>query len=369
MSALFSGLGGELSDLPIVIEASLPLELSGEMVRGRICVFTDEDGREWAMRPDLTLPAAINEIERRRSGGKGERTVRYDAPVFRLPAAADDPIEFRQVGFERFGYASNAQEDADMFAAIASGVSDLGVSASFIQFGDLSIFPAFVEAMDLPSETKQGLKRAFRQEGGVRAFLNAQQNGSAAGLARRMRGMDQNEVAAFVEDVFKLTGIRPVGERTGDEIVDRLYQRAQGGVVTEVSEDNRAILESILSVDTNAADPAQVLQKLAKGAGLKSLEPAIDALSDRMKAISKVLPEPFDGARFSTRYGRRFTYYDGFVFELSSSQSESEAGRPFAAGGRYDSLLGQLSAGEVTASAMGGVIIPHRVETAKGDQS
>lgn len=369
MSKLFSDLGGEFVELDTVLEASLPLELSGEMVRGRICIFTDEDGREWALRPDLTLPAAVNEIARRRAGGAGKRTVCYDASVFRLPASPKDPIEFRQAGFERFGYKSDAQNDADMFTAIANAVSAFGVTSPFVQFGDLSIFPAFVDAMGLPPETKQGLKRAFRQEGGVRAYLSAEKNSAAMGLSRRMRGMDQKEATAFVEDVFKLTGIRPVGERTEAEIVDRLYQRAQDGVATEISEDDKSILEAALAIDAPASEAANVLRDLSKGAGLKSLDPQIEALDMRLQAIAAADPKAFQTAQFSTRFGRRFTYYDGFVFELAASRQESEAGRPFAAGGRYDSLLSQLSAGEVEASAMGGVIIPHRIEIAKGEQA
>ena len=54
--------GGELVDPPVTIEAAVPLELSGEVVRNRICTFVDADGKEWALRPELTLPVAQAEI-------------------------------------------------------------------------------------------------------------------------------------------------------------------------------------------------------------------------------------------------------------------------------------------------------------------
>jgi ATP phosphoribosyltransferase regulatory subunit len=51
-----------------VLPADIPLELSGEAVRARLCVFTDNRGAEMAMRPDLTLPVAQREAARLEGG-------------------------------------------------------------------------------------------------------------------------------------------------------------------------------------------------------------------------------------------------------------------------------------------------------------
>ena len=46
-----SQIGGDVVAPPMLLRAKVPLELSGEAVRNRICTFIDQDGREWALRP------------------------------------------------------------------------------------------------------------------------------------------------------------------------------------------------------------------------------------------------------------------------------------------------------------------------------
>ena len=119
--AVFEAAGGTPIDPDYVLPADIPLELSGEAVRARLCVFTDNRGAEMAMRPDLTLPVAQREAARleaarleaaRLEAGPSVKTYTYAARAFRLPAAQDDPIEFTQVGVERFGYAADPSADA-----------------------------------------------------------------------------------------------------------------------------------------------------------------------------------------------------------------------------------------------------------------
>ena len=369
MPDYFAALGGEVVDPRVVIEAALPLELSGEAVRGRICVFTDEDGQEWALRPDLTLPVAVEEIARREAGETGERLVRYGAPVFRLPALAGEPVEFHQAGFERYGAPSTPEVDAGVFTTISETCAAAGVGAGIVQVGDLAIFPAFVDAMGLPEDTASGLKRAFRQQGGVRAYLNADRGGAASGLAQRLEGMSRDEVQAFVGDIFALTGIRPVGERTSDEIVERLHARARSGDTSELPASAIALIEQVLAVNVPLLAVADTLRALGQEAGLSGVEGAIGDLATRIDAMQAGAPNLMETARFATRFGRRFTYYDGFVFEISASEAESAEGRAYAAGGRYDSLLGDLSGGRVEATAVGAIIVPHRLNRAAGGPS
>ena len=43
--AALAARGGDEVEVPVIIEAAVPLELSGEVVRSRICTFADADGR------------------------------------------------------------------------------------------------------------------------------------------------------------------------------------------------------------------------------------------------------------------------------------------------------------------------------------
>ena len=359
--SVFEQSGGDLVDPPTLMDASIPLELSGEAVRSRLCIFTDSNGRERALRPDLTLPVAIAEAERLKSGGSGSQRYRYNARAYRLPSAPGLPLEFTQIGTEQFGAPSTPEADADMFATVAEAARAGGVTIGAAWFGDLAIFPAFVDALGLGSAETGALKRAFRQAGGVAALLKADQTPAKSGLAARLAGASWEEAEATVRDVFAVSGIEPVGARSLEEIVDGLMTKAvsmkAGGIPSEAVK----VLEDVLAVEEAPSRTTERLSSIAASAGLANLDAVINALQIRFEKISAAAPEFLTDAKFGTPFGRRFNYYDGFLFELFSKDAPETA--PFAAGGRYDSLIEKLSGGAVSASGIGGVVRPDRMET------
>ncbi|MEL6859530.1 MAG: ATP phosphoribosyltransferase regulatory subunit [Pseudomonadota bacterium] len=355
--------GADRVDPPISIEAKVPLELSGEAVRSRICTFIDQAGLEWALRPDLTLAVAQAEVAARRGGETGETVRSYCGPIFRLPARASDPLEYTQVGLERFDAPRGPDQDVWLFSALSSVSQACGLETGQASFGDLSIFPSFVDALGFSADTAAGLKRAFRQAGGVKAFLEGQVR-SPQGLTGRLTGMSRVDVSAFVDDIYAMTGVRPVGERGADEIVERLFERAQATAQAVVSDAQANVLEALLAVDVPLQDAADALRQIAQNAGLSQLEPVLTAFATRAEGLlSSGEVGVLKAARFATQFGRRFTYYDGFVFEIFG---EDPSIGPFAAGGRYDSLLRDLSGGAVDATALGGVVVPHRMAQLTG---
>ncbi len=365
---LFSALGGDLISPRVAIDASLPLELSGEAVRGRLCIFTDQAGKEWALRPDITLPAALDEIDCRAGGAANERTVRYKAPVFRLPRRGTDPIEVEQIGFEVFGALSDPETDARLFKSVLEALDRVSPQDNHLKMGDLKLFPAFVDALKLPGDMSDRLKRAFRQEGGVAALLQTQSNPPSS-LARRVRTMDKDEIEDFVDDMFAMTGVRPVGLRSKDEIVERLQTRSSQDEKIALPANTRDILTKILNVDDTPEKALSAYRSIAESSGLESALPAIDNLATRLDALPNGYQQSFEAVLLSTSFGRRFTYYDGFVFEIAQTRDDSESGNCFAAGGRYDRLISDLSKGQVDATAFGAVIIPHRLKSDPGVKS
>ena len=357
-------IGGDFVEPPTLIEAKVPLELSGEAVRSRICTFIDQNGGEWALRPDLTLVVAQAEAETRATAPAGETIRRYCGPVFRLPSVAGEPVEYDQVGLEKFGAPRSVEEDVWLFKMLADASGACGVKGGHARFGDLSIFPEFVDALNVSNDIAAGLKRAFRQAGGIRAYLSGQ---TQSGLSSRLSGMPRDDIAAFVDDIFAMTNVRPVGERRADEIVDRLFERAKTAAGAMLSDDQIAVLDKLLSLDVAFAAAADALVKISKDAALAGLDDKLARFRQRAETLLSEAPSGFtESAKFATQFGRRFTYYDGFVFEVSAADDDGTSNRPFLAGGRYDSLLADLSGGAVNETALGGIVIPHRLSGQTG---
>ncbi len=343
--------GAEWIDPPYVLAADIPLELSGEGVRARLCMFTDARGNELAMRPDLTLPVASEEARRRVGGTHGETAYAYAARAFRLPAARDDPVEFTQVGFERFGAPSDPARDAQAFAQVLNAVEACAVKPLAIMTGDLAIFPAFVDSLGLVPLVAAQLKRAFRQEGGVRALLDAPRRALDPDLRNLLRAP---EPAAALMTRFEASVF--IGARTAEDIVEGLFARQAEDDAGGVPDGARQVLADLAAIECAADAAPDALMQLCHAHALKEPMPAIERFAARLAQMPGS-PAPM---RFRSGFGRRFTYYDGFVFEVLGDGLTDR--QPIAAGGRYDGLLGALSSGQARATGIGGVVRPDRLQ-------
>lgn len=353
--AVFEAAGGTPVDPDYVLPADIPLELSGEAVRARLCVFTDNRGAEMVMRPDLTLPVAQREAARLEAG-PSPKTYTYAARAFRLPAAADDPFEFTQVGVERFGYAADPAADAELFALVHRAVEACGVQPKAIITGDLAVFPAFIDALGLPAVTSDLLKRAFRQEGGVRAVLDAASRPLEADI---LDALDAPDADAALGALLSARNIPLVGARSVSEIVSGLQARRAAIDAGGLPDAARAVLLDLRDVECSLAEAPQMLAGLSKAHRLSGANAALDAFNARVNLILGLVPGARRTAMFRAGFGRRFTYYDGFVFEVLADGLAPT--QPVAAGGRYDRLIDGLSGGKVSATGIGGVVRPDRM--------
>uniref|UniRef100_UPI0037C1806A ATP phosphoribosyltransferase regulatory subunit n=1 Tax=Hyphomonas sp. TaxID=87 RepID=UPI0037C1806A len=296
--AVFEAAGGTPIDPDYVLPAEIPLELSGEAVRARLCVFTDNRGTEMAMRPDLTLPVAQREAARLEAGPSA-KTYTYAARAFRLPAAQDDPFEFTQVGVERFGYAADPSADAELFALVHRAVEACGVSPKAIVTGDLAIFPAFIDALDLPAVTTDLLKRAFRQEGGVRAVLDAASRPLPAEI---LAALEASDIEAALRAVLAARDVPLVGARSLGEIASGLRARRAAIEAGGLPETARTALLALREVDCPLVDAPATLSALAKVHGLTGASSALEAFASRVEKILGLVP----GARRTASFRAGF---------------------------------------------------------------
>jgi ATP phosphoribosyltransferase regulatory subunit len=343
-------------DPDYVMPADIPLELSGEAVRARLCVFTDARGAENALRPDLTLPVAAREAARRQNGATGAQRYAYAARAFRLPAAPDDPTEFTQVGFEVFGEVRAPHVDAAAFARVCAAIAACGVEPTRIVMGDLAIFPAFVDALALPVIIAGQLKRAFREAGGVRALLTGEPD-NVSDATREILAAPDPHLA--LHEILGARGVPVIGARSAAEILDGLAAKVAAHDAGGVPPEAAGVLTALGAVRGPAMAAADQLDQLCTVHGLSAPRAVIGAFAARTEAIFAAAPRLAACSTFGAGFGRRFTYYDGFLFEAFAGHLSAR--QPIAAGGRYDGLIAALSHGAASASGIGGVVRPDRL--------
>ncbi|MES2723922.1 MAG: ATP phosphoribosyltransferase regulatory subunit [Pseudomonadota bacterium] len=350
--------GASSVDAPTLQPLGLLLELAGEAMRARLFVVQAEGGQEACLRPDFTVPVTRQHLE---SGAASGRYY-YEGKAFRAsPDHPDRAEEFVQIGLERFDAqdASNLEADAEIAAlawksAVAGGREDL-----LLWLGDIGLFAAFVDGLDLAPSLAARLKRAASRPRLLQAELAraGAQAGPAdsSGLADLLAGRSPDEAAVLLEEVWALAGIEPVGGRGPAEIAQRLIRRAEAARAPALSVDQAQSLGRFLSI---ADTPAKTLAAIRAIPGAKgeALSAALAQWETRLALLTKTgVPE---GAMLmATTLGHAFEYYDGLTFEVRSTALGAD--RPVAVGGRYDGLPARLN-GPAGGRAVGCMVRPWR---------
>ncbi len=336
-----AALGYEPAEPAILQPAELFLDVSGEDIRRRMFVTVDGEGREWALRPEFTIPVCRLHLAR----GAGAGAYAYAGPVFRMRAGESG--EFLQAGVESFGREDREAADAEILGIACEAAARAGLDAPTIRLGDVALLQAMLRGLGLSATLSRRLMRAIAAGGGpdsLDAILSA---GSADerphdGLAAALQGQDPQAARRFVEDVLSIAGISGVGGRSASDIARRFLARASEAQQMPTAEA-RTALARLLSITGNPDRAATRLRALATETGV-NLTPEIDALEARTGFMA-ALGLDVAAMHFDAGFARNLDYYTSFIFELHAPGADLAAQpRPVAGGGRYDLLMSRLGA-------------------------
>jgi len=353
--APLEGSGAERADAPLLQPLNLLLDLAGEAMRARLFVVQAEGGAESCLRPDFTVAIARQHIE----GGRAAGLYWYEGAAFRASTGADRPEEFVQIGLEMFSPGGGAIEAADAEiaglawrAAAAGGRDDLS-----LWLGDVALFGAFVESLDLPETLAARLKRVAGRPRLLWAELSRTGEGaSEAGgaLSGLLAGLSETQAATLLEEVWALAGVEPVGGRGPAEIAARLVRKAEAARAPSLTEAQADAIRAFMAIDDAPAYAFARMRELA-GGNDGALKAALAGWEQRLLELSRTAPS--DRTRFTPALGHAFDYYDGLTFEVRSTALGADL--PVAVGGRYDGLLARLG-GTDAARAVGCMVRPWR---------
>src|SRR6185369_5941816 len=333
--------GGYLQAHPGILQPAEPfLDLSGEDIRKSLYLTTDATGEELCLRPDLTIPVARDYLASAEAGEPAGFS--YLGTVFRYRGGR--PSQFLQAGIESFGRQDRAAADAEMLALALEAVAAFGVSDVEIRTGDVALFNALIEALDLYPVWRRRLTKDFNRKVSLEQDLERLTMASAAtrneyeGVLAALAGSDRNAALALVTDLMSIAGTTNVGGRTVSEIADRFLEQStlKGGALPR---DALNLIKRFLAIAGEPDDAIGQLRALAADAGL-DIGGAIDQLESRVGFMA-ARGVDVGKTRFSTSFGRGVDYYTGFEFELHEKGNGVE---PLVAGGRYDGLMTRLGA-------------------------
>ncbi|MFZ5719946.1 MAG: ATP phosphoribosyltransferase regulatory subunit [Pseudomonadota bacterium] len=349
------GSGAERADAPLLQPLNLFLELAGEAMRARLFVVQAEGGAESCLRPDFTVAIAGRHIESGRAAG----LYWYQGAAFRSAMGEDRPEEFVQLGLEMFSPGGGGVEAADAEiaalawrAAAAGGRKDLS-----LWLGDVALFGAFVESLDLADGLAARLKRVAGRPRLLWAELSRAGeagNGDGGTLSGLLAGLSEAQAGALLEEVWALAGVEPVGGRGPAEIAARLVRKAEAARAPALSEAQADAVRAFMAIDDAPAYAFARMRELAGGRDA-ALKAALGGWEQRLLELGRTVPP--ERLRFAPSLGHAFDYYDGITFEVRSEALGAD--RAVAVGGRYDGLLTRLG-GAGGARAVGCMVRPWR---------
>jgi ATP phosphoribosyltransferase regulatory subunit len=321
---------------PLLLPAGPYLDLAGEEFGRQLLLTTANNGVEYCLRPDFTLPIAKSYLEDGMMGVPGAYT--YLGPIFRQESGI--PVEYDQAGLELLGQpdAGTALDQVLTFARWALAIYD--VTAPNVRIGGVGLFEAFLAAMGISPQWQSRIRHRFGHPVAMQRLLDRL---TAPGERIAGTAPDAREtIIEIVTDNMLSAGLSLVGSRQPEEIADR-YLEKQALDAVPIPEEKVQLLVDYLNVSNTAGAALDEIWALTNKAGL-DLEEPLFTVRNHVAALAALSPKA--EVVFDASFSPRLDYYTGVVFEMTGRDGDI-----LASGGEYDRLLNRLGATEaITAS-------------------
>lgn len=365
--AVFTRAGHEAVAPAVIQPAGVFLDGIGEALRARTYVFSDPEGRELCLRPDLTVPTCRLHLERVADPATPARYC-YNGAAFRYqPAGANaaHPREFRQAGIESFGAPDPIEAEAETLALMIEALSTAGLDRKtlHLRFGDLSLMRALLDALEMPQRWRHRLQAQFWRPHAFRAELKRLTQDPASliralpeRLVRQLQTATPATAEAIVAAHLETEGKDIFGRRTVGEIAASVMAVIDDARAKPLAASAANLIEAYVAVTGPSAQIASRIETLAKGAGVGLSAPLARFRQRLARFAAHGLR--LDETSFSGDFGRSLEYYTGFVFEIGAPGHPLLS--PIAGGGRYDGLM-RLAGSPVDVPAVGAAIHTERL--------
>jgi ATP phosphoribosyltransferase regulatory subunit len=260
-------------------------------------------------------------------------------------------MQFFQAGIELLGLDDRARGDAEIVTLSIEALRAAGLTDFNLRIGDLALFNALVDALDLPASWRSRIKRHFWRPGYVESLLHWLGHGEARGNLPATRD--------GIERLLADQGDAPLAGRTREEIVTRALDRAAQSLRLDAKVADA--ITQLLDISGPADAALTRIRTLLKTAGI-NLDAELAALDARLQVLAGLGVAP-SSVQFSAHFGRNMEYYTGFVFEFWARDAEGPV--QIAGGGRYDNMMEVLGA-RAPVSAIGCAIRTERVLAVRG---
>ena len=318
--------GFKYIDLPSVIEANHIVQRSGENFRKFIFSFTDQNGSELCLRPDLTIASCLRYLE---NNLNGKEKIFYSGQAYRKSQNQKDSIIRNQIGFEILGSKDEKNDDKEIIQTSLNSLKNLKYTSGTLTLGNVEIFKLLISKLDIPTRWKLRLSRHFWREDYFNDLLKRLETNS---------DVDPTIVEIDKKRYLKmLKGDKNsiVAERSIEEILKRFDKKIKDPRRPSKGRNVSKIIKEFLKIKCPINKAASELNKFFKKNKINLVvdQKYFPVSENKISKLNVV---------FSASFGRQLEYYTGMVFKIDINSKSKN--RNIINGGRYDKLISDLGA-------------------------
>ncbi|MDC0534036.1 ATP phosphoribosyltransferase regulatory subunit [Candidatus Pelagibacter sp.] len=311
-------------NLPSVIEANHIVQRSGENFRKFMFSFTDQNGNELCLRPDLTIASCLRYLE---NNLKGKEKIFYNGQAYRKSQNKKNSIIRNQIGFEIIGSKDEKNDDKEIITTSLKSLQNFKYSSGTLTIGNVEIFNLLISKLDIPKRWKLRLSRHFWREEYFNDLLKRLETNS---------DVDPTIVEIDKKRYFKMLNedlSKVIAGRSISEILKRFDNKIRDPRGAKKGENISKIIKEFLKIKCPINKAANELNKFFKKNKINLIvDQKYFPVSDNK--ISKL------NVVFSASFGRQLEYYTGMVFKIDITSKSKN--RNIINGGRYDKLISDL---------------------------
>ena len=242
-----------------VIEANHIVQRSGENFRKFIFSFTDQNGSELCLRPDLTISSVLRFVQ---SKSNKKQKVFYNGEAFRKTYRKQDSIIKNQIGFEILGSKDKQKEDREIIDTSIKILKRSGFKKAVLKIGNVQLFSLLINKLSIPRRWKNRLKRHYWNENYFNELLK-----------RLETNLDidpvyvENDKSRYLK-MRKLENSKEVAGRSYKEILDRFDMKINDPRRSSSGKINTKIIKEYLKIKCELKNAPKILNKFFQKYGL-----------------------------------------------------------------------------------------------------
>jgi ATP phosphoribosyltransferase regulatory subunit len=311
-------------ELPSLIEVSHIVQRSGENFRKFIFSFTDQNGSELCLRPDLTIASCLRYLE---NNLKGREKIFYSGQAYRKSLNKKDSIIRNQVGFEIIGSKNEKNDDEEIINTAIKSLSNLKYSAGTLKIGNIEIFNLLISKLDIPKRWKLRLSRHFWREQYFNDLLKRLETNSD--VDPTIVEVDKKRYLKMLKDNQQIV----IAGRSIGEILKRFNNKIKDPRRASKGKNVSKIIKEFLKISCPISKAAEKLNTFFKKNKINLV------VDQKYFPTSNNKIQKLD-VEFSASFGRQLEYYTGMVFKIDIKTKFKISN--VINGGRYDKLIYDL---------------------------